>query len=50
MRPSPFGLPDDSETIHVLGWRKNVKGVEVKAYLWLFADGSVLLTDEDLDN
>ncbi len=36
------------ETIHCIGWQRTVHGVNVKTYAWIFEDGSILLSDEDV--
>ena len=34
----------------VLGWQKTVNGKNVKSMTWIFADGSVAITDCDIDD
>jgi hypothetical protein len=38
------------QTIHCIGWQKTVEGTNVKSMLWVFDDGSTILTDRDIQD
>ncbi|MGZ6347938.1 MAG: hypothetical protein ACXWQ8_00290 [Ktedonobacterales bacterium] len=47
MELSPEGETLGQKRIHCLGWQKTISGVNVKAFTWIFEDGSLLVTDND---
>jgi hypothetical protein len=43
-------LKDNYIFATVLGWQKTVNGKNVKSFIWLMHDGSVAITDRDIDD